>query len=405
MSNFQSLTEAELQELISEAFENHQHGFLDKARARYLQLLDYFPEVPVLHYNLGLIFYEHAEHQKAMESFTLAAKFDPQDLDIMFNLALSQKKLGDLEEAISTFRRVLKEDPEEVDTLYNLAGCYRELHRHEEAIDTYLNLLQIAPDHVSANNNLAYIYHFTGDKEQALYHYNRLLEIDPEHNSARHMVAALSGVSVSSSPDSYIVEVFDNYSETYDKSLVQELEYCVPETLRGVLDRTLQKRKWFRRGLDLGCGTGLGGEAFGDIIEMFDGIDLSQKMVGLAAEKSIYRQLYCMNIADFLDSTEDRFDFFLAADVFAYVGDLTETFTLLKKSATDQALFCFSTEKNDEEGYRLQDSGRFAHSCTYIEELAQATGWGVLASIAEGLRKEKGVWVKGDLWVLQALSK
>jgi predicted TPR repeat methyltransferase len=219
------------------------------------------------------------------------------------------------------------------------------------------------------------------------------------------MVAALGGGSVSSSPDSYVVEVFDNYSATYEQTLLQELEYCVPLTLRHLLESTLQEEKRFRHGLDLGCGTGLGGEAFSDTIEILDGTDLSEKMIAIAKGKPFYRQLHCMNIDDFLASSEERFDFFLAADVFAYVGDLKETFSLLKKCADSNALFCFSTEKNDREGYRLQQSGRFAHSSTYIEKLAGLTGWKVTATTTKGLRKEKGAWVQGDLWVLRALSR
>lgn len=405
MKKSQSPTESELQALVSRAFEDHQNGFLSEARDRYLQLLKYFPEVPVLHYNLGLIHYEHADYNQAKDSFGLAAGYSPQDQDILFNLALSLKKIGDHEGAINTFTKVVAGDPQSVDTLYNLAGCYREVHRYNKAVDTYLKLIKIAPGHASAHNNLAYVYHLVGDKDQALSHYNRVLELNPDHDSAKHMVAALSGREVSSSPDSYVADVFDNYSKTYDHSLVQELEYCVPVTLRGLLDRTQQTRKRFRHGFDLGCGTGLGAEAFGDIIEVFDGIDLSEKMIAIAAEKSIYRRLYCRNINDFLGSTEEEFDFFLAADVFAYVGDLKETFTLLRKRAKDHALFCFSTEKNDGEGYRLQESGRFAHSLTYIEELAGITSWGVVDTKTEGLRKEKGAWVKGELWVLQVLAE
>lgn len=405
MNTSQPLSEARLQELVSRAFEDHHNGFLAEARGRYLQLLEYFPEVPVLHYNLGLIYYEQAEYEQAMASFALANTLNPKDADILFNLALSQKKMKDLEGAVDSFKRLLKGGPEEVDTLYNLAGCYRELHQYAKATETYLRLLQVDPDHPSAHNNLAYIYHRTGDKQQALHHYVRVLEIKPDHNSARHMVAALGGSSVSGSPDSYVIEVFDNYSKTYDHSLVQELEYRVPATLRGLLEGTQQGKMRFRHGLDLGCGTGLGGEAFGDIVEALDGLDLSGKMVGIAAKKAIYRQLHCVNIVDFLSTSEARYDFFLAADVFAYVGDLKKTFSLLKKNGDGQTYFCFSTEKYVGKGYRLQQSGRFAHSSTYIEELAGLTGWGVAATITEGLRKENGAWVQGDLWVLQALCR
>jgi predicted TPR repeat methyltransferase len=80
------------------------------------------------------------------------------------------------------------------------------------------------------------------------------------------------------------------------------------------------------------------------MVGVLDGLDLSEKMIALAAAKKIYRNLYPGNIVNFLNSTNESNDFFLAADVFAYVGDLAETFALLRKCARQDALFCFSTE-------------------------------------------------------------
>jgi predicted TPR repeat methyltransferase len=83
------------------------------------------------------------------------------------------------------------------------------------------------------------------------------------------------------------------------------------------------------------------------------------------------------------------------------VGDLAETFSLLRERAHWDVLFCFSTETLDGSDCRLQQTGRFAHAPSYIEEVARTTGWMVTANQRTSLRKEKGNWVKGDLWFLQ----
>lgn len=393
------LSENELQQLFCKATEKHQNGFLDEACTCYLQLLEYFPNFPILHYNLGLVFYDQGGFSKAMEAFAEAISLDPDDMDILFNYALCQKKQGDLDGAAASFERVLQDDSESLDALYSLAGCFSELKQYEKARDVYLELLQHAPDHLSANNNLAYIYHLTGKREKAVFYYRKVLEYNPGHNSAKHMLAALSGKSATSSPDSYVTEVFDNYSENYEHSLVVELEYCVPSTIRTLLDRCPQGGARYDHGLDLGCGTGLGGRAFADLVKRLDGLDLSEKMLARAAEKNIYNHLYHASIIDFLESTKQRFDFYLAADVFAYVGDLEHSLMLLKKRAASEAVFCFSTENFDGSGYRLRENGRFAHSAAYINDLARHTGWAISATESSGLRKENGEWVRGDLWV------
>ncbi len=391
----------ELNQLFAKACEDHRNGLLDAAEQSYLKLLDYFAEAPILHYNLGLVYYGQEQYEKARDSFAKAFELHPGDADILFNLALSKKRAGDPVGAIATYKQLLAMDPACVDALYNLAGCYKDSLHYSEAIETYGEVLRLAPQHLSANNNLAFLYHVSGDIEQAMWYYRKVLEYYPDHQGARHMVAALTGAPVNNSPELYVKGVFDNYAEYYERSLVTELEYSVPNTIRTLLETLFAGRQRFDHGLDLGCGTGLGGQAFADIIEAFDGLDLSEKMIAVAATKGIYRKLYLGNIVSFPKDLQDTFDFYLAADVFAYVGDMQETFSLLSQRARHDVLFCFSTETEEGNGYTLQKTGRFAHSPQYIEEVAEATGWQVAARQETVLRKEKGVGVKGILWFLQ----
>ncbi len=391
----------EMNQLFVQANKDHQNGLLDSAGAAYQRLLHYFPEAPLLHFHLGLVHFEQGDYENGQGAFSRAADLNPEDMDILFNLALTQKKTGDLPGAILSYQRILEREPVSIDTLYNLAGCYKDSGESAHAIETYLEVLQLVPEHPSANSNLAYVYHLSGQTERAVYYYQQVLQYQPDHQAARHMLAALTGAGTASSPDSYVKDVFDNYSSHYEKSLVVELEYCVPTTIRGVVDTGSTWKKNYDQGLDLGCGTGLGGQAFRNCIAVLDGIDLSEKMIAFAAAKDLYRNLHVGNIVNFLKSARENYDFYLAADVFAYVGELAETLTLLRERARQDVLCCFSTESMDGCGYQLQHTGRFAHTPAYIEEVAQATGWQVVANRKTLLRKEKGRWVEGDLWFLQ----
>lgn len=395
----------EMNQLFVQANQDHQNGMLDAAGAAYQRLLQYFPEAPLLHFHLGLVYFEQGEYENGRDAFARAADLSPEDMDILFNLALTQKKTGDLAGAIHSYQRILEIEPASIDTLYNLAGCYKDSGQPAQAIDTYLKVLQQAPDHPSANSNLAYVYHRTGATERAVYYYQQVLQYQPDHQAAQHMLAALTGSGTASSPDSYVRDVFDNYSSHYEQSLIVELEYCVPATIRDVVDTGSAWKRTYDRGLDLGCGTGLGGEAFRDCVAVLDGIDLSEKMIAFAAAKTLYRNLHVGNIVNFLKLTRESYDFYLAADVFVYVGELAETFALLRERARRDVLCCFSTENIDGSGYQLQRTGRFAHTPAYIKEVSQATGWQIAANRNTLLRKEKGRWVKGDLWLLQLAGK
>lgn len=401
MSRISPPSYEEMNQLFTQACEDYRNGRLETAVEAYRKLLTWCGDAPILHYNLGLVEYERSEFLKARDSFARAAELEKDDDDIYFNLALSQKKCGDIAAAIATFRKLLENDPQNAETLYNLAGCYKDLRQHREAKETYREVLRLAPHHSSAHNNLAYLHHLDGEVDLAVSHYKIVLEHNPQHQAAAHMIAALTGSVCTSSPDSYIREMFDSYSQHFEESLVTELEYRVPAILRCFHDKTVAPGHQYVNGLDLGCGTGLGGAAFAELVAVFDGLDLSPKMLDLAASKNIYRHLYPGSIAEILAASEDSFDFFLATDVFNYVGDLVTTFRLLRQRARAEAVFCFSTEAAKGDGYRLQQTGRFAHSPAYIAQAARATGWQMAATQAARLRKEQGEWVEGGLWLLR----
>jgi predicted TPR repeat methyltransferase len=386
--------------LFQTACRNHQEGRLDEAKALYLKLLLHI-DAPLLHYNLGLIHYTQQDFTAACRYFAHAHAGNPGDADSLFNLALCQKECGVLDEAVESYRKLLGFEPANVDALYNLAGCYREQRKDDQAIERYLQVLELAPGHKSANSNLAYMYQLTDDPDKAVHYYQRLLELSPGNEAALHMIDSLLGRAPESPPESYIRDLFDNYSNHYEESLVVNLHYAVPQQLRALFAQLRDTPACFAHGIDLGCGTGLSGAAFKDIVTVLDGVDLSAKMIAYARAKGIYRSLTAGSIASTLIHADALYDLVLAADVFAYVGDLRETFRLLSMCTRSAGYFCFSTEAGTEETYSLRPSGRFAHSPGYIRRLAEEFGWAVALCRSTDLRLEKGGWAQGNLWILQ----
>lgn len=274
-------------------------------------------------------------------------------------------------------------------------------------------MLALNAAYLPALNNLAYVYHRSGDTEQAEVCYRGVLSLRPKDDAARYMLASLLGTPLDRAPDAYVEHFFDAYAEGFEKSLVDGLRYDTPRQLFACLQQCTglqdMKKQYVRyaRGLDLGCGTGLGGSAFGEIVTVSDGVDLSANMLAQAAAKGCYQGLYQDNISHYLQTTRATYDFFLATDVFIYVGALDDIFTGLRDVARPGAVFCFSTETLDSSGYQLQQTGRFAYCRDYIHIIAAAKEWTVVTEKETKLRKEKDRWLAGDLWILQlqALEK
>lgn len=398
------ITGNEIEELLAAAARAQETGNISRAKEIYHKLLRFFPDIAALHYNLGLLYFEEGEWARASCTFEKAHNLAPEDGDVLFNLALCAKKQGDLSEAVALYSKVLALNSDSVDALYNLGGCYKDLQEHQQAVDCYSTVLELAPDNLSAVNNLAFVYQLQGEKEQALSCYKRVLELNPEHPSARHMVATLSGAAVTGTPEGYVRDVFNGYATRYDESLVQELEYEVPEKIKEFMDELIPATKKFKQGLDLGCGTGLSGLPFTGLVDELYGVDLSPAMAALAEGRGIYRDIAVCGVLTFLQKSEDFYDFFLAADVLGYVGGLEDLFKLIAGLAQPGAIFCFSTEETDgayaDTTFCLGESGRFAHGRQYIEKLAGLNDFSLLGRRPCSLRKEKGAWVRGDLWCL-----
>ncbi len=387
-------SQKDFEQYLLDATQLHQQGHLHQAIDIYRSLLDLAPQASFIHYNLAHALSEIEQHQEALKHYTLAVKNAPDDTDILFNLGCCQKKNGMPEDAAHTYQKLLALNEKDIDARYNLANCYKDLEHHAEAICHYKKVLELVPDHLSSLNNLAFLYHKRGDENDAIVYYQKVIQLNPENSSAHHMLSALKGEVISEAPVDYVQTVFDNYSSNYEASLLDKLEYRVPQKIKAAFLELFPQKNRFNCLLDLGCGSGLGALEFKDFCDRMIGVDLSPRMLDLAEEKKIYDQLYCQEILAFLTAAKRQYDIILAADVFTYIGDLEPVVQQVYDVCLDNCIFMFSTETCKEK-YVLRKSGRFAHSERYLQEVLEAAGWKIHTRFTTDLRREKDGWISG----------
>jgi predicted TPR repeat methyltransferase len=389
-----------LEELFQEAVSLHHNNELDKACQLYQRILRSIPESPLVNYNLGLALFELKKYCESYTCYSVALKSAPEEHDLLYNFALCAKKLGKFEEAVDAYGTILEQDPEDKDTLYNLGCCLVDLGVDSKAIPLFLRVLDITSDHTSSLNNIACIYHRNGQYSEAKKYYTRLLEIEPDHKIARHLLASVQGDKSKSPPDQYIEKIFDNYSSRYEDNMVTDLEYTVPHTLRNIFNQCANPQQKSLKTLDLGCGTGLCGEAFYEVCSTLAGVDLSSNMIEKAAQKKIYTSLYVDEILRYISSCDQIYDLILAADVLIYLGDLEPIFKKLTQIALPGTYFCFSTEKCTNKEFILRRTGRFAHGHEYLSKVCSQTGWEILKAEPAKLRKERFNWIEGMIYIV-----
>ncbi len=353
-------------------------------------------------YNLGTAHLAQGNTREAIKAYHRAAQLNPQDADIHFNLGLACKREGRLDEARQSYLCAMEIAPDDAEVHYNLALIYKELGCRDEAIISLEIAIALRPEYGAAYGNLGVLYLDQDRVAEAIACYRRLIELDHNTVSARHILAALTGETTAVAPSSYIADLFDSFSGHFEERLLVDLEYQTPWELKSLLLADPIGPSHFTRLLDLGCGTGLVGQVFQEISTCRVGVDLSPKMVEAAAAKKVYDELAVAEIVTFLEQNQEPFDLIVAADVFIYVGELDRIFATLARGLARDGKILFSTEQMAGQGYQLRQSGRYAHSFSYIEAMAVRYGFRILSTQSANIRKEKGKWIAGDLYLLGA---
>ena len=395
--------------LPQEATIAYELGITRYSQGQHRMAIEYFQKVLALDdthwqaaYNLGTTHLAQGNIGEAIQAYHRAAQLNPQDADIHFNLGLACKRAGRLEEAMQSYLCAMEIAPDDAEVHYNLALVYKELGCKDDAIASLEIAVALRPEYGAAHGNLGVLYLDQDKADEAIACYRRLIELDHNAASARHILAALTGETTAVAPSSYIADLFDSFSAHFEERLLVDLEYRTPWELKSLLLADPDGPKHFTRLLDLGCGTGLVGQIFQEISSYRVGVDLSAKMVEAAAAKKVYDELVVAEIVTFLEQNQEPFDLIVAADVLIYVGELDRIFATLVKGLAKNGRILFSTEHMAGQGYQLCQSGRYAHSCSYIVAMAAQHGFRIISTQSANIRKEKGKWLAGDLYLLGA---
>jgi predicted TPR repeat methyltransferase len=250
------------------------------------------------------------------------------------------------------------------------------------------------------------------DGEGAIAAFERVVALDPEDLfGASLKLAALGARAVPDAPSSlYLERMFDDYADRFDHALTSGLSYRVPADLAALLRDTPCLPQTYRLAVDLGCGTGLSGVAFRNVVKRLEGYDLSRNMLSKAAEKGIYDLLAVADLSrpaarsglfSELDG-KGRADLIVATDVAIYLGRLENLFDLLNDMSAPDAVFAFSVEEaGAEHAVRLASSLRYAHSRSYIRDICARSGWVIRNEQPTVIRLERGEPIAGLLFIAQ----
>jgi predicted TPR repeat methyltransferase len=357
------------------------------------------PDFSEAYNSLGIALKSEGRVEEAIEAYKKSIRINPKHPQTFNNMAVALNAIGNNHDAFEAYRTAISLEPNNPYVFQNVGILLKNQGKLNEALMAFEQAVTLFPEYADAHHNIGSILIEMGDMDQALLALQKAAQFDPSNLSAKYMAAALSGENPKGIPPEYVKELFNQYSNRFDKHLIGQLSYQTPQHLRKALDDTIGMHKNFDKVLDIGCGTGLAGDIFRDIAGFLVGVDISNEMISSAEKKSIYNTLHVSEINDFLYNCRENFDLVIAADVFVYFGDLEPLFSCLEKRLNQEAYLLFSIESCPDEGYILRSTGRFAHGTNYIKSLAENHHFKVTAVNPVVLRKENEKSVEGEIFI------
>src|SRR5690242_10549488 len=187
------------------------------------------------------------------------------------------------------------------------------------AADLLEQAVELAPNFPSAWFTLGEIRKQIGVHERAIAAFRKACECDPEdRDGAAVWLMRLGADQLAEMPRGYVQALFDQYAPRFEAALLGDLGYRGPQLLfKAVVAVCVAARKpaFFKRAIDLGCGTGLVAVAFAKEVDHFIGIDLSPRMIEQARATGLYEQLEFKDMVTGLGGEHDASaDLVLAAD-------------------------------------------------------------------------------------------
>ena len=145
-------------EIFVLALGDHQKNNLVAAQKLYNQVLKIDPNHVGTHINLGMIFINLNENQKAIICSEKAIKINPNSFSAYNNLGIAFKALGEIEKAITCYERAIEINPNNAIIYNNLGKIFYQSGEYPKALSIFTKILQIDPNNIELINNLTELF-------------------------------------------------------------------------------------------------------------------------------------------------------------------------------------------------------------------------------------------------------
>ena len=120
-----------------------------------------------------------------MQCFLTAINIDGNFVEAHNNLGILYEEQGDFNKAISHCQTAIKIKPDFSNAYINLGSSFDEIGKRDLAIESYKKSIELDPNSVESYNNLGSIFRYSGDYEKAIKYYQKAIQINKNYPKAR----------------------------------------------------------------------------------------------------------------------------------------------------------------------------------------------------------------------------
>jgi tetratricopeptide (TPR) repeat protein len=227
-----------------------QKGEPDQAISAMSELTQKYPDFAPAHNDLGVLYYEKGNKEKAFFHYEKANNLNPGNITFQKNIAdYYLMETGEIEKSLFIYTRILEDNPMDIETLLAIGHVCLTVQRYEDAAVFYNKVLDLEPwndiawkalksipqsnfkppadlsnsieslsqqvqyclnsgnqeeamnilhrvislfpDHALAYNDLGVLYYRQGNKTKSLYYYQKAVRLDPENSAFQKNLADL----------------------------------------------------------------------------------------------------------------------------------------------------------------------------------------------------------------------
>lgn len=149
------------------------------------------PTNPVILTELGKLYFNVGQTDKAAELFVEAIKNKNDYNDAKFNLAKAYNELDRFEDAL-TLLYELEDQYEPALVFYEEGRVFYNQERYDQAISKFRQTLLASPNHANALYSLALAFQKIGEEKEALYYFKKVSELNPGNQEIKNKLEELN---------------------------------------------------------------------------------------------------------------------------------------------------------------------------------------------------------------------